>query len=869
MTETIASLVSSDGKVIRTSTGSSLASAISALNIEPDPTNWVWLNYSNSTPEPGALEALLECASRSSELTGIIGPKLVATQDPRTITQLGLTLTPFGDAFSPVSEIFDQGQHDRPGDVLAVGTAGMLVRTTVLAELGGFDENAPELAADIDFSIRARMAGNRVVVEPKARVAYDGKAAELGGSMKLELRKASIHLRMVYSPMWSVLLYWLALIPLGFLRAVYRIAQKRPDRIWAEIYSAFWGFFTAPKRLASRKLLPSSANVTLAGLKPLRATWQEVRAAARASADRDEAQQNLAAFARGASEETPAKSFSSALGWVFVLLLAIASWQLFPTNVAVTGGNALPLSAQLGDLFARAGASWQPIADGYFAPSDPFNWVLLLLGSLTFWSPLLSIGLLLFLARPIAFVGAWRVAGLFTKKAWLRNVVATGFALWPSLTTAISGARVADVVAAVTLPWLVLAIARAAGLGRVGSARSNRQTWSWVALAGLLLAVVGASAPNLLVLVLVGLAVVASMRIRRLGYLFWIPLPLGAIFAPYAYYLIVKVGAPAAVIADPSLAKGVARLSNLELLVGGSLLASAYVLAALFALLTKRWAFSLALWFFGLLLTAAAWLTQQLSFPSADGAGSNVSGSPLALLSAAALVVAVLVVLAFDSLERRWLLRLAGSALVLLGLLPLAFTAATASPSFTTNDGRVVPWLLVSQAESDARLLVISADGDTYTAKWLSIRGQHLEDASTAYRFELSRLASTEPYRDVAKLSGAMISANGVDISAELASTKVRYVLVPNNKTAANQEIGSSLDSVPQLESAGVTEFGRLWRVKEQPALKLTQHSVWSITKGIQVAILSAFVLLAIPSRSRRNSAGEAQIFVDGEDSDV
>ena len=869
MTETIASLVSSDGKAIRTATGSSLASAIAALNIEPDPTLWVWLNYSNSTPDPGALEALLDCASRSSELTGIIGPKLVSTADPRMITQLGLTLTPFGDAFSPVSETFDQGQLDRGGDVLAVGTAGMLVRTTVLAKLGGFDPRAPELAADLDFSIRARMAGNRVVVEPKARVAYDGKAAELGGSMKVELRKASIHLRMVYSPIWSVLLYWLVLIPLGFLRATYRIAQKRPDRIWAEIYSAFWGFFTVPKRLSSRKLLPPNSNVTLAALKPLRANWQQVRAAARASADRDEAQQNLAAFARGNSDEVPAKGFSAALGWVFVLLLATASWHLFPTNIAVTGGNALPLSAQLGDLFARAGASWQPIADGYFAPSDPFNWVLLLLAALTFWSPPLAIGLLLFMARPIAFIGAWRVAALFTKKAWLRNITATGFALWPSLTAALGDARVADVVSSITLPWLVLGIARAAGLGRVGSARSNRQTWSWVALSGLLLAVVGASAPNLLVLVLVGLAVVASMRIRRLGYLFWIPLPLGAIFAPYAYYLIAKLGEPAAVIADPSLAKGVSHLSNLELLVGGSIFTATYLIAGLAALFTKRWGLSLALWCFGLLLVVAAWFTQQLSFPSADGADRTVAGSPLSLLSAAALVFVVLVVIAFDSVDKRWLIRTVCTGLTLLGLLPLLFASATSAPKFASSDGRVVPWLLVSQEDSDAKLLVISADGENYTTKWLSIRGQHLEDASTAYRFELSKLSKTTPYREVAKLAGAMVSANGVDIANELASTKVRYVLVPNNKSATVLEIGSSLDSVPQLESAGVTEFGRLWRVKDQPTLTLTRHSVWSITKGIQVAILGAFVLLAIPSRTRRNAGSEAQIFVDGEDADV
>lgn len=862
MTETVASLVTSEGKVIRTATGSSLFSAIAELNIEPDPRNWVWLNYSNSTPEPGALEALLEVANRSSEVTGIIGPKLVSTKNPKVITQLGLTLTPFGDAFSPVAEVYDQGQHDRPGDVLAVGAAGMLVRSSLFGEIGLFDANAPELAVDIDFSLRARIAGNRVVVEPKARVGYDGKAAELGRSMKIELRKASIHLKMVYSPLWMVALYWLGLIPLGFLRAAYRIAQKRPDRIWAEIYSAFWGVFTLPKRLASRKLLPKGASKSLRGLRRLRASWPEVRAAARLSADHDEAQQNLAAFELGDEQEARAKGFSASLGWVFLLVIAAVSWQLFPFSPSVRGENILPLSANLSELFARAGASWQPIGSGFFAPSDPFNWVLLLLGSLTFWAPQFSIGLLLFLARTIAFVGAWRVAGLFTKKAWIRNVSAAGFALWPSLGIALAEARVADVVASITLPWLALAIARAAGLGRVGSARSNRQTWSWVAVAGLLLAIVGASAPNLLVLVLLGLAVVASVRIRRLGYLFWIPLPLGAIFAPYAYYLIVKLGEPAAVLADPSLASSLEPLSNLELLVGGSLFTAMYLLVGFFALLSKRWLAALSLWLFVVLLLLAGWLTQQLQFVSQ-------TGSPIALLSGAALVVVALVSILLDSLNRTWVVRTVAASLVIFGFGPLAYLSATQQPAFAVSDGRVVPWLLVSQAESDARLLVISSESGTYTAQWLPVRGAHLEDISTAYRFELGAVNQTPEYQAVADLVGDMVSANGKDISASLEASKVQFVLVPNDKSATVLEIGSSLDSVPELESAGVTEFGRLWRVKDQVDPGFTRHSVWSVTKGIQVTIIGAFLLLAIPSRARRKVGAESEIFVAGEEADV
>jgi hypothetical protein len=300
----------------------------------------------------------------------------------------------------------------------------------------------------------------------------------------------------------------------------------------------------------------------------------------------------------------------------------------------------------------------------------------------------------------------------------------------------------------------------------------------------------------------------------------------------------------------------------LQLLLGGSVFTAMYLLVGLMALVSKRWLAALSLWFFVVLLLVAAWLTQQLSFVS-------VSGSPLALLSGAAVVVVALVSIFLDSLKRSWVIRTAAVALVALGFGPLAYSAATQQPDFVKSDGRVVPWLLVSQAESDARLLVISAEGGTYTAQWLPVRGSHLEDISTAYRFELNSLNQTAEYKAVADLVGDMVSANGKDISASLESTKVQFVLVPNDKSATVLEIGSSLDSVPQLESAGVTEFGRLWRVKDQADAGFTNHSVWSVTKGIQVTIIGAFLLLAIPSRARRKVGVESEIFVAGEEADV
>ena len=63
--------------------------------------------------------------------------------------------------------------------MLAVNTAGMLVRRRVLEELGGFDPQLPIFGNDIDFGWRAATAGHRTVVVPQA-VVFHAEAAHRG-----------------------------------------------------------------------------------------------------------------------------------------------------------------------------------------------------------------------------------------------------------------------------------------------------------------------------------------------------------------------------------------------------------------------------------------------------------------------------------------------------------------------------------------------------------------------------------------------------------------------------------------------------------------------------------------------------------------
>ena len=63
--------------------------------------------------------------------------------------------------------------------MLAVNTAGMLVRRRVLEELGGFDAQLPIFGNDLDFGWRAAAAGHRTVVVPQA-VVFHAEAAHRG-----------------------------------------------------------------------------------------------------------------------------------------------------------------------------------------------------------------------------------------------------------------------------------------------------------------------------------------------------------------------------------------------------------------------------------------------------------------------------------------------------------------------------------------------------------------------------------------------------------------------------------------------------------------------------------------------------------------
>lgn len=153
--------------------GDAVRAALAAADARyPEPDPWVWLLHDDSAPEPDCLRVLLD-AGELSPTAAVLGPLCLDWHDPRRIVEAGLSTDASGHRQTGVGpEELDLGQFAQNAEVLAVGSAGSLVRREVWDALGGYDPALPMLRDDLDFGWRANRAGHPVFCVPRARLRH-------------------------------------------------------------------------------------------------------------------------------------------------------------------------------------------------------------------------------------------------------------------------------------------------------------------------------------------------------------------------------------------------------------------------------------------------------------------------------------------------------------------------------------------------------------------------------------------------------------------------------------------------------------------------------------------------------------------------
>jgi len=136
------------------------------------------LNNDVNALEPGWLEEMATWFLQAD--VGVVGAKLVYPD--KTLNHTGIIIGPHGGlADTPFAKVDPREVpvewHAAAREVSAVTGACLLTRTALYRELGGFDEQDFGVAYnDVDYCLRVRAAGQRVVYTPQAQLMHWGSA---------------------------------------------------------------------------------------------------------------------------------------------------------------------------------------------------------------------------------------------------------------------------------------------------------------------------------------------------------------------------------------------------------------------------------------------------------------------------------------------------------------------------------------------------------------------------------------------------------------------------------------------------------------------------------------------------------------------
>ena len=845
--EVLATHLGSQGfdAVIRVNPKLSFGAAVAAAVQGTDPLDgtapeWLWLLAEDSAPEHDALAHLL-LSVRTTGTAAVAGPKLVDWDDPSLIIELSQGLTWSGARWVLDRQELDQQQYDHYEDVLGVGPVGMLVRRDVWNRLDGFDPALPVYDDGLDLSVRARLAGYRVVVAPEARLRFartgvagpeiNHRASVLQRAHRRS-RTASLYRRIAYAPALAAPFMWLGLPVLGLLGMLWALIRERPGTMLSELWAALFVFVRPGSIYRSRRKIRALSSAGWNAVRPLRADRKTVRSVL---AVRREA--ILTAQGRGRAELQFIRTGGLALTIAATLVSVALTWWLIGASF-VTGGGTGQLSASLRDLWAGtiSAAAVDIQSLGSFAdtiPADPFTWVLALLGTITFWNPSFAIILLIMAAIPVAALGGWMWAARLTEHGAGRLLGGIAWALAPVFLTAIVTGRLSALVLGMVLPWACYAASKAP------------RSWSWAGVTSFLVAVALAAAPSLIPAAAIVLLVGICMRPQSTAKFLATPIVAIVLFAPKLLGAL-ATGNLASMLIDPGTPldskpvtlgelalgfpePGLGGIDTLLAVLGpGEQVASWIIVVsvlaplatlALLGALTGQPKRTIPLSVLALTGLSTAVLAPQFAFiAEADGVVHLWAGSGLMLYWMAVVSFAVIATNALGPA------RLAVAIVAMIGVLAVAIPAGVRLMTADTAvhaDRQPVPAVMNAELRTnpDAQALVVKPlEDERVRARLVGA------DSLVLDRVRTTLLAQPHGEADdvLAELLGALSSVGVTGLADPLTDAGITFIMLEESSTADATQLRSlmqdTFDQNDALSPVGSTAHGLLWRVNEVAA---------------------------------------------------
>ena len=808
-----------------TSFGGAVAAAEAHLpapaDIVPgDSVEWLWLVHDDAAPEPAALEALLQEAEQHPS-AAILGPKVRGWHDRSLLLECGLSITSSGRRFTGIEPgDRDQGQRDDVADVLAVGSAGMLVRRDVWRGLDGFDPAIRIFGDDIEFCMRARRAGHDVRVVPGAVIHH--REAALHGLRRTELpglpptlaaRASGLYTALVHGPALLLPLTSLVLLARTLITALLLLIAEGPKRAAQELQ--VWGrVHLQPVQVAgARRRLRAVATVPRREVNRYRPGWLESWiSAGEGSVGR------ARAGLRSSSVRAPfAFGQLAVMGALLAVVAAVATTSVWLESGDLLGGALLP-TVDGTTLWNAFRSSWHDVGLGSAEPSAPYLLALIAAAAPPGVSMDLVLQTLLLFTVPLAGASAFLALRGFSKRL-LRGVLAVCYSLTPTIVVPSLDGRVGTALVAILLPWLARALVRifaAPGVTQLPPAKL-RTTGAAV----LLLAICAAAAPMVWVVVVAIALVAAVIRARRWGtwmsVLMLIVLPVvllwpwsGGVFAdPSRALFEAGVSSPELVAATPPgwllLLLDPGTLGDRVAWAGGPLLA-----LAVLALVLPR-SRPVAVWgwlVFVSGLIGATVVTSLVAVPLGAAVAQHGFAGPMLIVMAAGLIVAAAALLQQVQLRPGFGRRLTALALalsLLAGPVWISFLWLSSwDGPLRRSEASVVPAFVTEQALSSERIRTVLLEDGPGASVAFSLSngaGARLGDADVA--------PPAESLEDISSAVAGIVAGVGPEPVEVLASNAVRYIVAPAEGTG----LAAALDGNSALRRLSTSDGRALWEV--------------------------------------------------------
>ncbi|MFN2595021.1 MAG: glycosyltransferase [Actinomycetota bacterium] len=404
----------------------------------------------------------------------IVGPKVVAWDDPARLEEVGMSADRFGYPYKGLDEDeIDLGQHDASVEVFYVTSTCMLMRHDVFRSMRGWDSTMKAFSEDLDLCWRARVAGHSVRVEPKAKARHaialaTGQRTSRFKPIRYYIRRNRLRTvtKNVSGPRLVALLPQFVL--LAFIEMLGFVVLREPGEIVNLGRALLWNFITFPQTLSERARVQRKRRVSDGRLRRL-TVRQSTRVRSYGAhlienvgdrwGRRAEVLAQRSAQARVIGRRLRGWAGAGAAVAIVLLLLGFRHFLWAPPSSV---GELLPYPDRVTGLVRAFFSPWQSVGLGQPGPAPP---AFLMLGAF----PLAALGnvalaqkLLVLALGVIGFIGAYKLVSDVVDRVG-RVAAGVAYVLGPIGYSGLRGGDLGALVLGATAPFVILSMLRLTG----------------------------------------------------------------------------------------------------------------------------------------------------------------------------------------------------------------------------------------------------------------------------------------------------------------------------------------------------------------------------------------------------------------------